>query len=111
MSRPLFIVQTNAVPGREAEFDDWYTNQHLSDVLAVPGFVAAQRYVMSTVQRDSAAAAYPYRHLAVYELGGDPRAALDSLKAAVADGLYLSPAMDADRKMVVYDPVTDRVTS
>lgn len=111
MSNPLFIVQTNPVAGQEAEFDDWYTNQHLSDVLAVPGFVAAQRYVMSPVQRDAAAEGYPYRHLAVYELSGDPRSALDALKAAVAEGLYLSPAMQADRKMVVYNPVTDRVTS
>jgi hypothetical protein len=110
MQNRLFVVQTNAVPGKEAEFDDWYTNQHLSDVLAVPGFESAQRFEKSSVQRDAAATEYSYRHLALYELSGDPRTALDNLKAAVGGGLYMSPALHADRTMVVYDAVTDRVT-
>ncbi|SFI60870.1 MULTISPECIES: DUF4286 family protein [Microbacterium] len=109
MSNPIYVVQTNAVPGREEEFEDWYSHQHLSDVLAVPGFRSAQLFGMSTVQRDTANAAYPYRHLALYELEEDPRAALDALAAAVAGGLYLSPALAADRKMVVFEPTTERL--
>lgn len=111
MPSSLCIVQTNAVPGREAEFDDWYTEQHLADVLALPGFASAQRFRMSSVQRDAAAAAYPYRYLASYELSGDPRAALDALAAAVADGMYLSPAMEGQRTTVVYDAITDRIVA
>jgi len=38
----IFVVQANAVNGREQEFNDWYTNRHLLDVMALPGIVAAQ---------------------------------------------------------------------
>src|SRR3546814_16369245 len=41
--RLLYIVLTNATPGDDEQFNDWYTNTHIPDVLAVPGFVAAQR--------------------------------------------------------------------
>lgn len=44
MATHIFDVHSNPVPGREDEYNDWYTNQHLSDVLASPGFVAAQRF-------------------------------------------------------------------
>jgi hypothetical protein len=69
-----FVALTNAVPGREQEFNDWYDNQHVKDVLAIPGFVAAQRFerVGGAVRAVS-----PYRYLATYEVvTDDPDAAL-----------------------------------
>lgn len=38
----LLLVQTNSVAGREDEFNRWYSETHLADVLAVPGGVRAQ---------------------------------------------------------------------
>jgi len=39
------LVETNCVdPLREKEFNDWYDNIHLTDVLKTPGFQAAYRY-------------------------------------------------------------------
>jgi hypothetical protein len=37
-------------PGREAEYNDWYSNRHAPDVVSIPGFVSAQRYVASEHQ-------------------------------------------------------------
>ena len=37
-------------PGREAEYNDWYSNRHAPDVVSIPGFVSAQRYVASEQQ-------------------------------------------------------------
>ncbi len=51
MAKHMLIVLTNAVEGRDDEFNEWYDNQHLDDVLKVPGIVAAQRYALSPVQR------------------------------------------------------------
>ena len=44
MAKYTFVVLTNAVEGKDDAFDEWYTNTHLGDVLAVPGFVSAQRF-------------------------------------------------------------------
>ena len=37
MPRNLVVALANCVEGRVAESNDWYDNQHLADVLAVPG--------------------------------------------------------------------------
>ena len=37
MAKYTFVVLTNAVDGKDDTFNEWYTNTHLGDVLAVPG--------------------------------------------------------------------------
>jgi hypothetical protein len=44
------LVFSNPVPGTEDEYNKWYDTQHAPDVTAVPGFVSAQRYVVSDKQ-------------------------------------------------------------
>jgi hypothetical protein len=45
MDRWLIAVQTNCTdPTREGEFNDWYDNTHIPDVLKVPGIVRMTRY-------------------------------------------------------------------
>jgi hypothetical protein len=43
-------VLNEPTPEREAEYNDWYTNRHAPDVISIPGFVSAQRYVASEHQ-------------------------------------------------------------
>jgi hypothetical protein len=46
--RGVFVVQTQAAPGREAEYAEWYDSQHLPEViesLREAGFVSARRFV------------------------------------------------------------------
>lgn len=45
----LFVFD-NPVPGREVEFNDWLGSQHVPDMMAVPGFVEAQRMTYSDAQ-------------------------------------------------------------
>jgi hypothetical protein len=40
-----FFVFSNPVAGHEDEYNKWYNEQHAPDVVAVPGFVTAQRFV------------------------------------------------------------------
>ena len=49
MAKYTFVVLTNAVEGKDDAFDEWYTNTHLGDVLAVPGFVSAQGQAAASV--------------------------------------------------------------
>jgi len=39
-----FIVLTGPVPGQEKEYNDWYQNVHLKDVVAIDAFKTAQRF-------------------------------------------------------------------
>lgn len=87
MPSALMVVGSNPVaPEHEAEFNRWYVEDHLDDVLAVAGFNAARRYTLSPVRPMADTEASPYGYLAVYEVeaddlavaGRDLQAALDS---------------------------------
>src|ERR1700737_2067478 len=86
-----FVVFSNPVDGREDEYNDWYDNVHLADVLAVDGVVSAQRFKYGDITGPA-----PYQYLAVYEWDVDDvataRSALD--KAREAGRLVVSNALD-----------------
>jgi len=47
MPKTIVLVFTNcADPAREREFNDWYDNTHVPDVLETPDFVSCTRYEM-----------------------------------------------------------------
>jgi len=92
MSRYMCIALTNPVEGREQEFNEWYDNQHIPDVLSVPGCVSAQRFKLSDVQLPNRPS--PYRYLAVYEFESD--AAQRVVKAIVEAPMPLSDAVSRD---------------
>jgi hypothetical protein len=43
--RGIFLVYTDIDPQYENEFNDWYNTEHLAELLALPGFLDAARYV------------------------------------------------------------------
>lgn len=92
MQDHVLVVMSNPVAGREKEYNDWYSNQHLADVLKVPGFKAARRYTL--VGDDVASAKWKY--LAIYEFSTDNLA--ETLAAMLARAgtpdMVLSEAMD-----------------
>ena len=89
-------VFTNAVPGRDEEFNRWYDEVHLREVLEVDGYVAAQRFVLSDAQiADATADAAPGRYLAIYEIEAeDLKAAFEKLNATSGE-MNMSDALDA----------------
>lgn len=42
--RGCLLSQMDSPPGREAEFHEWYDEEHIPDRLVIPGFGAAMRY-------------------------------------------------------------------
>jgi hypothetical protein len=110
MARSLFVLRSNAVEGRDDEYNEWYETQHLPDVLAVPGFVSAQRYRIADHPRNARSS---FGYMVVYELEGDPAAALDALGAAMSGGMEISDSMDTSREGrpegFVYEPLGDQV--
>lgn len=45
MARYKLIARSNAVDGREADYNAWYDGQHMPDMLNIPGIVAFERFV------------------------------------------------------------------
>jgi hypothetical protein len=95
MPRAVFVVQTRpSDPSREDEYNRWYDETHIPEVLAVPGIVGARRYRLSERQQTTADRSYPY--LAVYDLDADDLATVvDELGRRVADGtIHLTDALE-----------------
>ena len=108
MPRHTLVVFTNAVPGRDGEFNSWYDEVHLGDVLGVDGFVAAQRFKLAKrqIMEDRS-----YEYLALYEIESENLdKALDALSAA-ANTMVISDAMGKDSKALAFSAITERRTS
>jgi len=65
MERWVTLFEANCDPAREAEFNDWYDNTHVPDVLATPGYRRARRYVNREF-RDGRG-----KYLAIYDIDTD----------------------------------------
>src|SRR3954454_13506616 len=61
----VMVVQTARPedPVKDKEFNEWYTNVHIPELLDVPGFVGARRY--------RALGDVTHQYLAVYEIDAD----------------------------------------
>jgi hypothetical protein len=103
------VVLTNSLPGKDDAFNDWYTNRHLKDVIAVPGFVSAQRY---RIVGQPVAADPPYRYFASYEIeADDPSKVLAEMnKRAGTDLMPISDGMDPKVFVTLYETITPKVT-
>jgi hypothetical protein len=48
LGQAILAFWSNIEPAHEAEFNDWYTNEHLPERVGVPGFLRGRRYVKTT---------------------------------------------------------------
>jgi hypothetical protein len=66
MARYILKVRTNCSdPEKEVEYNDWYNNVHLPDVLETPGVVRATRYENTNPAEGEA------KFVAIYEIETD----------------------------------------
>jgi len=102
---------TSPQPGQEDEFNKWYSEEHLPDVLGVDGIIAAQRFefVGSNSSADP-----PQRYLALYEVeAADHEEAIAKLNAALSEPgrMRLSGSLDRDFRQWYFRPLGERVVS
>lgn len=105
MATHKLMVYSGPVAGREEEYNQWYSNTHLADVLKVPGVVAAQRF--SLPPEEGAA-----RYVAIYELEtADPTGLLNELQQRVGSAaMPMSDSLDTRSvAMTLLTAVSDRV--
>ncbi len=110
MERWLLTVESNCCdPSRENEFNDWYDNVHLPDILETPGFLRAVRY------ENTSPAEGQGKFIAMYEIETDDLAStlakfdeivnarakqgrMSDLVMAVGGGLYRQVGAPVKRK-------------
>jgi hypothetical protein len=107
MTNNVWLVYSNPVsPDREEEYNLWYNDFHLRQMLKLPGFVAATRYRISRVQTEwyppmVNQPEWPYgkdRYLAIYEIDR----ALDPAEV-------LATVRDTDKLRLSADPASDPI--
>jgi hypothetical protein len=103
MTRHIFVVQTNPAEGREGGV------RRLACQRARSRGARRRRLSLGAALPDRPGAArYPYGYLTIYEMEGDPVAALEPLAAAVP-GMQMSSAMAEDRQLHVFEALGDRI--
>jgi hypothetical protein len=104
VARYKWLVFTNCAPGSDAEFNRWYDEIHVPDLLRIPGVVKVHRGSVAAAQMVTAdsgelehgsAANIPFRYLAVYEFDTeDPHAVLEEVRRrANTPEMVISPLL------------------
>jgi hypothetical protein len=85
------MVLAQAADGRVEDLARWYDDRHFNDLLAVPGFVSAERHTLVPVKLP---AGVPQWHfMLIYEIEGDPMTVLRSMGGLM--GTEKMPVSDA----------------
>ncbi len=71
------VVFAKAAEGRTEELGRWYDERHFPDLLAVPGFVSAERHTLVTVKQPDGLPGWDF--MLIYEIEGNPMPVLQSM--------------------------------
>jgi hypothetical protein len=111
MAKYTFVVLTNPTPGKESEYNRWYNEQHIPDVLQARGFVCAQRFRLADTQMGGDTNK-SHKYLALYEIETDDlKGALDDLASRRdTPDMVLSDAIDLKGASAsIFTPVAEKV--
>jgi hypothetical protein len=101
------LVLTNAIAGKEREFNEWYTSRHIRDLLEVPGVASAQRFQFLGGKEG-------FGFLALYELlTDDPEGVLATIRERDRNGTHLiSEVVDRGNLFAgIFEPITERISA
>src|SRR5690242_13126816 len=94
MARHYLLAFTNPTPGKEEEFNRWYDERHVPDLLAVTGLISAQRFALT----DATGQGMPgWTYLALYELEtGELPALMEEVRSRLGtDAVPVSDGVDS----------------
>jgi hypothetical protein len=115
MKKFTWLVMTNCDPAHESEFNAWYDDVHLGDLLNIPGVVGARRAQLTGVQAkfvdgiltlcDSKSIDAKFRYLAFYNIESDEVASvLETVKArAGTSEMVISPYLTEAHTLLYED--------
>ena len=95
------VVMAKAAPGRAQDLARWYDERHIPDLLAVPGFVSAERHAVVPVKLPEGTVQWDF--MLIYEIaGGDPMAVLGTMGGLMGtERMPLSDALDSTQTLSV----------
>lgn len=67
MAKYVMVVQSQAKPGRDDDYNKWYDNEHIHDICAVPGVKSGRRFEAAVAPMGPPGLKY----LAIYEVETD----------------------------------------
>jgi hypothetical protein len=108
MARSVLLVFTNATDENDEEFNRWYDEVHMKEVTETPGFIGCERFEISDEQMDSGER--KHRYLAIYDIEGDPAAALKALKES-APRMQMTDTLNVDAGTSLFTQITARLAA
>lgn len=100
----LLLALTNAGENRDDDYNRWFDDRHIPEVLSVDGIVSAQRYKLADSQRTPGP--FPYGYVAAYRLEtADLGATLSALGDTIAAGVKTDAGDPARRAIWVLEPL------
>jgi len=113
MKKYRFVVLSNPTPGMEDEYNKWYNETHMREVVAVSGIDTAQRFkIHEESLRPGVNPAHKY--LAIYEIETDDiSSVMEDLRSRPGTpAMFISEAFDTSTvSSLVYEVITDVVKS
>jgi hypothetical protein len=91
------VVFSNPAEGKDAEFNEWYDNVHIPELLAIPGMLSARRFDLheAAVYHAPGGVAPEHRYLTIYEMEGDVDVIMAKIMESVASGqVHMSDSLD-----------------
>jgi hypothetical protein len=107
-----FFVFSKPVAGHEDEYNKWYDHQHAPDVVAIPGFVSAQRFVKNELPLYRMVDLQVPKYLVIYKIvTDDVEAVFREVNRRLQTGeTVMSPAFDRTTSVsYVYRPFRPEV--
>jgi hypothetical protein len=94
MTKYKLIVMSEPAKGQEAQYNAWYNDRHLQDVVAVPGFGGAQRFKLQEV----AGGEFKQRYIAIYDIEAEDYAAAlkELMNRAGTSAMPIDASLDDD---------------
>jgi hypothetical protein len=94
------MVLARATDGEKAELARWYDERHIPDLLAVAGFVSAERHDALAVKLPAEAESWDF--MLIYEFSGDPMATLGAMGNLMgSEKMPVTPILDSSRTVSI----------
>jgi hypothetical protein len=106
MAKHILTVFTDPVEGREDEYNLWYSEQHIHDLLKIPAVTRAVRYEVQP-QVGEVHDGITQRYLAIYEIETDDlNAVLPAIRALGDSGeMPVSDALARPARLSFYSQI------
>ena len=113
--RFIQIVFSKPAEGKDDEFNEWYDNVHIPELLAAPGMLSAQRYNLHDAETYRMEGGKPpeHRYCIIYEMEGDVDAIMAKIQEAVAEGkINMADCLDMSSwRLSFWDPRGPKVNA